>query len=100
LISGRNTNEPQHAYGDPREKELWSEFKKEMNGTDVSHWLFQGDQAKDRLADLGYYIGYKICESYYRNTSNKTQAVRDIVEVKDFDQFLKASGYEEKFKTG
>jgi Predicted Zn-dependent protease (DUF2268) len=98
LISGRNANEPQHAYGDPREKELWTEFKKEMNGTDVSYWLFQGDEAKDRPADLGYYIGYKICESYYRNVPNKTRAVKDIIEVKDFEQFLKLSGYEEKVK--
>lgn len=99
LISGRNANEPQHAYGDPREKELWAEFKREMNGTDVSHWLFQGDLAKDRPADLGYYFGYKICESYYRSASNKAQAVKDIIEVRDFEQFLKASGYEEKFKS-
>jgi uncharacterized protein YjaZ len=71
-----------------------------MNGTDVSHWLFQGDQARDRLADLGYYIGYKICESYYRNASNKTQAVRDILEVKNFEQFLRASKYDDKFLSG
>ena len=58
------------------------------------------DQAKDRPADLGYYIGYKICESYYRNSSNKNQAVRDILEVKDFEQFLSASKYDYKFVFG
>jgi uncharacterized protein YjaZ len=59
-------------------------------------WLCNGSQVKGRPADLGYYIGYKICEAYYRNAANKRQAVRDILEVKDFQQFLQASQYDEK----
>ena len=38
-----------------------------MRGTDATNWLYQGNQAKDRPADLGYYMGYKITESYYKN---------------------------------
>ncbi len=99
LIAGGHGNEHLHAYGNPREKELWLEFKKEMTGTDSSNWLFQGDKAKNRPADLGYYIGYKICEAYYKHTVDKKQAIKDILEVKDFEQFLKTSKYEEKFKS-
>ena len=53
----------------------------------------------DRPADLGYYIGYKIAEAYYKNAADKKQAVKDILEIKDFNEFLKASKYEEKFGT-
>jgi uncharacterized protein YjaZ len=68
-----------------------------MNGKDAKNWLYQGADVKDKPADLGYYMGYKIIESYYKNASDKKQAVRDILEIKDFNAFLKASRYEEKF---
>ncbi len=98
LIAGDNINPHLHAYADPIEKQLWLEFKKEMGGKDASNWLYQGDKAKDKPADLGYYIGYKIAASYYRNATDKKQAVRDILEIKDFTAFLKTSRHEEKFK--
>lgn len=97
LISGDNDNPQLHEYGNPREKQLWLEFKKEMNGNDESNWLYQGDKAKDKPADLGYYVGYKIAESYYNKAKDKKQAIKDILEIKDFNAFLQASGYDEKF---
>jgi hypothetical protein len=97
LISGGNINPQLHEYGNRREKQLWLEFKKEMNGSDASNWLYQGDKAKDKPADLGYYVGYKIAESYYNKAKDKKQAIKDILEIKDFNAFLKASGYDEKF---
>lgn len=97
LISGRHINSHLHVYGNPREKQLWEEFKKEMNGTDNKQWLYNGASSKDRPGDLGYYMGYKIAEAYYNKSSDKRQAVRGILEIKDFGQFLKDSGYETKF---
>jgi hypothetical protein len=97
LISGSHINTHLHEYGNPIEKELWLEFQREMNGKDVTNWMYQGDAAKTRPADLGYYMGYKIAESYYKNASDKKQAVRDILEIKDIDEFFKRSRYAEKF---
>jgi len=68
-----------------------------MTANDNSLWLYNGNSIKDRPADLGYYMGYKIAEAYYKNAADKKQAVRDILEIKDFAAFLKASRYEEKF---
>ena len=93
LISGKNINTHLHDYGNPRERELWTEFKREMNGTNLNDWLYNGSAAKGRPADLGYYIGYKICEAYYQAARDKKQAVKDILEIKDFNQFLKDSQY-------
>lgn len=98
LIAGGHINGKLHEYGDPIEAELWKEFKTEMNGNDVSNWLYQGNEAKDRPADLGYYIGYKIAQSFYERSSDKKAAVKQILEIKDFKKFLADSGYEEKFK--
>jgi len=93
LISGGHNNRLQHVYGDAHERELWEEFTKSMNGTDVSHWLYQGDRATDRPADLGYYIGYKICEAYYRREADKSRAVRQILHANGAEEFLRRSGY-------
>jgi uncharacterized protein YjaZ len=68
-----------------------------MNGDKTDNWLYQGDKAKDRPADLGYYVGYKIVESYYKNATDKKQAVKDILGIKDVQEFLKTSRYEDKF---
>lgn len=98
LIAGGNINPHLHEYGNPREKQLWQEFQKEMAGGDIGNWMYQGDEAKDKPADLGYYMGYKIAESYYKNAEDKKQAVKDILEIKDFKKFLADSRYQEKFK--
>ena len=65
----------------------------ELVGIDPQHT----HGSTDRPADLGYYIGYKIAASYYERAPAKSQAVRDILTVRDYPAFLEASGYEEKF---
>ncbi|HEY0459432.1 MAG TPA: DUF2268 domain-containing putative Zn-dependent protease [Pyrinomonadaceae bacterium] len=98
LIAGDTINPHLDKYANPIEKELWLEFKKEMAGTDASNWLYQGDKTVGKPADLGYWMGYKIAESYYKNAKDKKQAVREILEIKDFQKFLADSRYEGKFK--
>ena len=66
LVLGYNINSKVHLYGNAHEVELWNEFKAAMTGTDTDNWLYNGMAAKgEKPADLGYYVGYKICESYY-----------------------------------
>jgi uncharacterized protein YjaZ len=97
MIAGQIINPHLHTFGNPRERELWEEFKKEMNGKVMLKWLYNGSAVKDRPADLGYYVGYKICEAYYKLAKDKKQAISDILNIKNFEQFLKASQYEKKF---
>jgi Predicted Zn-dependent protease (DUF2268) len=93
LTSGAHTNRLQHEYGNAHERELWEEFRKEMDGTDLTHWLFQGDRASNRPADLGYYVGYKICEALYRRTNDKSEAIKRIIRMTDPAAFLRESQY-------
>jgi hypothetical protein len=95
LISGGTINRMQKTFGDAHEKELWAEFRKDMTGTDTSHWMFEGDRAKDRPADMGYYIGSRICDAYYRKAADKKEAVRRILNIGDAEAFLRESGYGE-----
>jgi hypothetical protein len=97
LIAGEPLNPEQKIYGDSREADLWREFQAEMNSADLSKWMYNGLKAIDRPGDLGYYMGYKICRSYYKNARNKQQAVSEILNIKDFPAFLEKSRYREKF---
>jgi uncharacterized protein YjaZ len=98
LASGGNLNAWIHAWAAPREAEIWRDFAPQMQGTDISRWLYnQGSATPDRPGDLGYYVGYRICESYYDRASDKVKAVSDIVEMVDGRAFLDASGYAARF---
>jgi hypothetical protein len=99
LVAGEVINPSLKAYGDRHEAALWRDFRAEMGGTDLSKWMYNGFKIKDRPGDLGYYVGYKISRAYYRNAKDKRQAIRDVLNIKDFNEFFKASRYGEKFRT-
>jgi hypothetical protein len=94
LVSGGNINSSLRAFAIPREAALWTEFSAEMRGVNVSRWLYnQGQATPDRPGDLGYFIGYRIVEAFYRKAADKAAALRDIIEVRDAEAFLASSGY-------
>lgn len=86
-------------YGSKNEESLWKEFYedaktgKSLGNTD---WFY--NYRSNRPADLGYFIGYKISESYYNNSKNKRKAIKDIIEMEDPENFLKKSKYMEKLR--
>lgn len=95
LILGELTmNSAIYEYGEANQKELWKEFKndlisnKKYNETD---WFY--NYQSGRPADLGYYIGYKIAESYYNNAIDKKRAIKEIIEMNDSKEFLKNASY-------
>jgi uncharacterized protein YbjQ (UPF0145 family) len=50
--------------------------------------------SKNIFADLGYFIGYKIVKSYYKQARDKQQAIKDIIEMNDPITFLQKSKYD------
>lgn len=99
LLLEKEIVSPYMTYGKANEKTLWEEFQKEMSGQDVKNWLYNGSQVQQ--ADLGYFIGYAICKSYYDNSRNKKKAIEQIIELdynpKSVFKFLKKSKYNVKF---
>ena len=93
LIAGDIINTVQKTYGDAHEADLWREFQAEMNTGSVDKWMFNGSTVKDKPADLGYYIGYRITSEYYRRAKDKKQAVREILNIRDLPKFFADSGY-------
>lgn len=98
LISGGNINTVAMHYGDAHEEALCREFVARMDSTNYKDWLYGVTKKDDRPNDLGYWIGYRITEQYFKNAANKHQAVREILNITDFKAFLKQSGFLEKYR--
>ncbi|MEM1057321.1 MAG: DUF2268 domain-containing putative Zn-dependent protease [Bacteroidota bacterium] len=97
IISGQHVNAHVHAWADPREPELWAEFRERMHGDEFTGWLYGGDREEGRPADLGYWMGYKIVRAYYDRAEDKRAAIREILTIEDFGAFLAQSGYASRF---
>ena len=96
LISGRIINEHLKVYGRTHDADIWRDFEADMYKPDYSKWLYNANSAKDRPADLGYYVGYMITRAYYRKAKDKRQAVHDILNIQDARAFYEASGVRSK----
>ena len=92
-VTGGDPQVKANPYGLAHEHDLWVEFQRDMNGTDASRWLYNGDRSKDRPADLGYFEGARICGAYYARASDKRAAVKEIFAMPDPAAFLAKSGY-------
>ena len=97
LATGRNPNGRLQAYGLAHEAQVWADFTKEMGSTNWNNWIANSNQETvDKPADLGYFVGYRICQAYYERMTDKKQAVHDILNISDYPAFLAESGYAEK----
>lgn len=65
-----------------------------MDGPRTDGWMGQGDKTPPGVpADLGYWMGYKICKAFYDRSTDKKAAVREILLFKDPKAFLDSSGF-------
>lgn len=95
-ITGARTNIFQQAtydYYDGHERELWPRFKREMTGTEHGIWLYNNDLT-DMPHNLGYAVGFRIAEAYFRRQPDKRQALIDLLRRTDVDRVLLESGYD------
>jgi hypothetical protein len=74
-----------------REREIETAFVADMDKIDVSDWLYNG--TREKPADIGYWVGYRIVKSYYQQATDKRQALKDILEMRDPKALLEKSGW-------
>jgi uncharacterized protein YjaZ len=81
-----------YPYGEKNEKVLVEEFLKQKDSKELAPWLYS--QTKDgRPQNLGYWIGYKIVKSYFDAAKDKKKAIKEILNIKDYQKFFERSGY-------
>lgn len=99
LIAGEKVKmlngERVYEYGDRHEIELFRQFLQDKDSREFPTWLY--GQTKDgRPQNLGYWIGYRIAESFFRKTKDKKKAISRILNIRDYEKFFLASGYAPK----
>ncbi|MEL1264203.1 DUF2268 domain-containing putative Zn-dependent protease [Pseudoxanthomonas putridarboris] len=91
LIAGQVAYSRNAAAAAGRELEIETRFAADVDKTDLSDWAYNA--TPDTPGDLGYWVGYRIAKAYYRNAPDKRQALREILEMDDAEDFLAKSGW-------
>jgi len=102
LITGKVPAMPYMPYGKQNELTLKEKFKEEMFLDSYGNWLYNGASNNFGVADLGYYMGYAICKTYYQQAKDKKSAIKEMIELdyandETIEKFLIKTGY---FKEG
>src|SRR5213594_2318741 len=91
-------NSPRQSYGRAHEHDVWVDFQDEMQGGDstIRTWMYNGmvpEGQNHGAVDIGYWVGYRIAGAYYARAKDKRAAVRELLELRDAEAILRASGY-------
>ncbi len=95
LEGAARTGAKREAHGLANEAALWREFKSDVDSRrEKTEWLYvQRMSIPGRPADMGYWIGKRICEAYYSKAGDKRAAMRTLLELRDPEAILAESGY-------
>jgi uncharacterized protein YjaZ len=99
LVLKKDLSLPYIRYGSENEVKVWRVFAQDMLTSANDLWVSTGNNPVLPARDLGYYVGYVICKSYYKNAKTRNDAVKEIIDLNYADtnaviRFLKTSGYE------
>jgi hypothetical protein len=99
LLTGVRSDIRYQAWTKGREKEIEEQFVPDEDSKDLSKWFYNATDVKkgmakpDWMGDLGYWIGYRVCKSYYEHAADKRAAFRDLLEATDPHAILAKSGW-------
>lgn len=97
----KQSETPAILYGKQNFKRVREVFSKQMFNSFSGFWLYSSSKNEFETRDLGYYVGYDICEKYYQKAKDKNQAIKEMIELdynnkNQLKKFTDQSGY---FKT-
>lgn len=90
-------NEP-IAYGKTNDAKIKAAFEKEMFSSLMANWLYNNTNNEFKMRDLGYYVGYAICEKFYSLSKDTKAAIKEMIELdynkeEDLIAFVEKSKY-------
>lgn len=92
-ISGINISKDLFKYGEEHMDELAREFVKIMDKENYTDWLYETSGKDKRPNDLGYWMGYKIVQAYYKQSSNKAAALVAILDISQAKNIMLQGGF-------
>lgn len=72
---------PAIAYGAAHTAAVQQRFASHMFNSFTGFWLYSSEKNEFNTRDLGYYVGYAICEKYYQQAPDKKQAIKTMIEL-------------------
>lgn len=97
-VTGRKPRLPYVEYGPANETAIKAAFVQQMEGENTDDWLYNDTDNAFKVRDLGYYVGYAICDAYYRKAADKKAAIAQMIELDFTDRqaveaFVERSAY-------
>ncbi len=99
IATGKPSPTPAVSFGKANEAQVKKKFEYDMyRVSKAGQWLWSDQQNEFNTRDLGYYIGYAICERYYNMAKDKKQAIREMIALdytndKQIQKFVDATKY-------
>jgi len=97
--TGKPSETPAMDYGKQHFDRVREVFTKQMFfNSFTGFWLYSNADNEFKTRDLGYYVGYDICEKYYHKAKDKKQAIKEMIELdynneNQLHKFVDKSGY-------
>ncbi|MEM6769524.1 MAG: hypothetical protein AAF597_02970 [Bacteroidota bacterium] len=98
IASGEPSSTPAIAYGAANDEAVKAAFIEDIGSSYYYDWMQNSTDNEFNTRDLGYYIGYAIVERYYEAAKDKTQTIKELIELNYQDSaiisnFVDATGY-------
>ncbi len=98
LSYGGTSASPAVKYAVDNKDQVRRRFESEMFSPHWNNWLYNSSNNEFQLRDMGYGVGYSICQAYFDNAPDKSYAIKTMIELdyKDttsIESFAAASGY-------
>ena len=90
---------PQIEFGKKNAKRIREVFENEVfYYNNLYKWLDGNAPNEFGMRDLGYYVGYQICENYYNQADNKENAIKTMIELdytneSEVENFINKANY-------
>jgi len=81
-VTGKKSVSPAIAFGKANQKIVVNKFVSDMYTMKNNYnWIWGENRNELKIRDLGYYIGYEICERYYNQSTDKQNAIKELIDL-------------------
>ncbi len=81
-VTGKKPSTPAIEYGKNNQEKVIDQFISDLYISKNNYnWLWGENKNALKIRDLGYYVGYEICERYYNLSKDKVKAVKTLIEL-------------------
>ncbi len=81
-VTDTKSDAPAIEFGKANQKKVIDKYVSDLfTMTNNYNWLWGENNNELKVRDLGYYIGYEICERYYNFSKDKAKAIKELIEL-------------------